>query len=70
MEYLKKQVDRQDDIVGDLALDAVEDEERPRANAGLQRWKQYLASKGAHPGAIDALEEAWREFGSKTNNRK
>ena len=59
--WLKQQKHRQD-IVGDLARDAVEDETGPKGNAGYHVWERHLESKGAVQGALDALAEAWREF--------
>jgi hypothetical protein len=53
-----------DDTVGDLAQDIVSDREFPTSAASLAALNRHLTGKGAHPGAIDALKTAWREFES------
>lgn len=63
-QWLKRQTDR-NDAVGDLARDVEEDWTAPHANAGYKPWKLHLESKGAAQAALDALAEAWREFGGK-----
>jgi uncharacterized protein YozE (UPF0346 family) len=63
--WLNQQVDR-DDSVGDLARDAKRDGNWPKGRASLRRLRAYLESRQAMPGALDALEQAWREYGRHT----
>jgi len=49
-------------LVGDLAKDVIEDKETPRGKANFQKWHDYLQSKGACDGAIEALNIAWDDY--------
>lgn len=57
-DWLKKQKDR-DDIIGDLASDAVHDSENPR---GIREWRNRLKQLNACQEARIGLEEAWEEY--------
>lgn len=59
--WIATQVGR-DDPVGDLAQDIVSDRKFPTSAASLAALNRHLTGKGAHPGALDALKTAWREF--------
>ena len=53
---------RRDDPVGDLARDAAADRHWPKAAKSLPRLLDYLAGRGACPGAVEACRRAWAEF--------
>ena len=59
--WLKAQRGR-DDAVGDLARDAAADPHWPKAAKSLPRLLDYLAGRGACPGAVEACRRAWAEF--------
>ena len=59
--WLKAQRGR-DDPVGDLARDAAADRHWPKAAKSLPRLLDYLAGRGACPGAVEACRRAWAEF--------
>ncbi|NJC44494.1 UNVERIFIED_ORG: uncharacterized protein YozE (UPF0346 family) [Xanthomonas campestris] len=66
--WLLLQKDR-DDPVGDLAADVHRDSTFPMASRSLRKIRSHLSSRGACDEALQALEEAWSEFGSKGNSR-
>ena len=55
-----KQNLRRDDIVGDLAEDALRDSRAP-INGGISEWRARVAGTAAR----EALEEAWKEYKGK-----
>ena len=59
-EWLLKQ-DNRKDIISDLASDIKRDPNFPKSNPDIETIREYLEYKGDH--VIDALNEAWREFG-------
>jgi len=61
-KWLLTQSDR-NDIVSDLVLDIKQDSSFPIDSTDINVMREYLEMKGACSGAIDALNEAWREFG-------
>jgi uncharacterized protein YozE (UPF0346 family) len=63
-----KQTER-DDPIGDLAKDVARDESFPVDTEDLENVKLYMLLKQACSEAIQALEEAWSEFGSKSRTR-
>ncbi len=63
-DWLVKQAKRNDPI-GDLAGDVRGDSSFPRGITSLVRLRQYLKSKGATKPAIDALDEAHREWAAQ-----
>lgn len=59
--WLKAQADRQDHYIGDLARDAIRDEEWPRGNH-YSIFVLHLTGLGACDGALRGLEEAYEEW--------
>ena len=53
---------RRDDPVGDLARNAAADRHWPKAARSLPRLLDYLAGRGACPGAVEACRRAWAKF--------
>ena len=62
LEYLKGQRNRADPI-GDLARDTLMDRKKLRGDAGYEAWEKRLDEVGASDHAIEALREAFREYG-------
>ena len=60
IQWLKKQVDRNDSI-GDLARELMDDR-RARRFKSYARFRTYLEEKDACDGAIYACEDAYKEF--------
>lgn len=56
------QQERRNDPIGDLARDTRTDSEFPR-DGDYQTQATHLRLRGACAEALDALREAWREFG-------
>ncbi|WOH37654.1 sterile alpha motif-like domain-containing protein [Thalassotalea fonticola] len=50
------------DIISDLASDVRQDSSFPLDSDNFTSLREYLENKGACPGALEALDEAWREF--------
>lgn len=50
------------DIVSDLVSDIKDDSNFPKNSTDINIMREYLESKGACDGAIEALNEAWNEF--------
>lgn len=61
LKYLKKQIDR-DDIVGDLAQDALRDLTFPKGSHPRGFYEKHLQRQNACEGAIEALHEAYDEM--------
>jgi YozE SAM-like fold len=62
-EFLKQQIDRDDDI-GYVARYVDGDDDAPRGRtADLKVWKAYLDGKNAPLELLLHLEEAWKEYG-------
>jgi uncharacterized protein YozE (UPF0346 family) len=59
--WLARQAKR-NDPVGDLARDAIGDRDFPVSEAHIDRLRRYLERAGASGPAMNAFEEAWREF--------
>lgn len=59
--WLEKQINR-DDPVGDLARDAQRDSDAPKHSNAFTIWQDYLNSRFACDGAMDALKEAFAEY--------
>jgi len=57
---------RRHDPVGDLARDAAGDRRWQKAATSLPRLLDYLAGRGACPGAVEACRRAWAEFRAET----
>jgi len=53
---------RRDDPAGDLARGVAADRHWPKAAKSLPRLLDYLAGRGACPGAVGACRWAWAEF--------
>ena len=51
------------DIVSDLVSDIKDDSNFPKDSTDINTLREYLENKGACDGAIEALNEAWHEFG-------
>lgn len=66
--WLVRQVDR-DDPIGDLAGDIKRDSSFPMASSSLKAIRLHLTSQCACDEALQALEEAWSEFGPKSRAR-
>ena len=58
--WLKKQKDRKDPV-GDLAIDFLEDHERPKVT-DLSALHEHLATERAESNAHRALDTAWKEW--------
>jgi hypothetical protein len=59
-DWLKKHKKR-DSPLGDLATDALEDKNWPMYNT-LVEYQHYLTFRGASPGALSALKNAWKSY--------
>lgn len=59
--WLVEQAGR-NDVVGDLAYDAMSDKEVPMASCSRKEWESHLRERGACDGALSALRQAWREY--------
>lgn len=59
--WLSLQINRSD-LVGDLAKDVANDKETPKGKGSFQKWHDYLSSKGACDGAMEALNIAWDNY--------
>ena len=62
-DWLMEQSGRSDPI-GDLAEDAAGDNDFPKSE-NLTAYQRYLATCGACRPALDALREAWAEWGGE-----
>jgi uncharacterized protein YozE (UPF0346 family) len=60
-QWLLPQIDRPD-RVGDIARDAVIDEQFPRESNLYEEIKSYLDSQGACSAAIESFKESWLEY--------
>ena len=60
--WLAKQA-RRDDPVGDSARDMLDDPDWPPIATTFETARAYLESVHASPKAIEALREAWTEWG-------
>ena len=58
--WLLKQ-DNRDDIIADLASDIKRDPNFPKNSTNIESLREYLEFHGDH--VVEALNEAWREFG-------
>jgi uncharacterized protein YozE (UPF0346 family) len=54
---------RRDDPVGDCARDMLDDPDWPPTATTFETARAYLESVKASPKAIEALREAWSEWG-------
>lgn len=63
-QWLLPQIDRPD-CVGDIARDAVNDNQFPRENIYYEEIKSYLVSLGACTAALESLKESWLEYAQK-----
>ncbi len=54
---------RRDDPVGDCARDMLDDPDWPPTATTFETARAYLESVEASPKAIEALREAWSEWG-------
>jgi hypothetical protein len=61
--WLRHQRDRRDGV-GDLARDLDRWLNPPRGDAPYEDYQSFLHGHGAPPAALDALAQAWREFGA------
>ncbi|NOI36812.1 hypothetical protein F0250_23455 [Vibrio cyclitrophicus] len=59
--WLTLQINRSD-LVGDLARDVANDKETPKGRSSFQKWHDYLLSKSACDGAMEALNIAWDNY--------
>jgi len=60
-QWLLPQIERPD-RVGDIARDAVVDEQFPRESNQYEEIKSYLDSQGACSAAIESFKEGWLEY--------
>lgn len=67
-QWLLPQIDRPD-CVGDIARDAVNDNQFPRENIYYEDVKSYLVSLGACAAAIESMKESWLEYIQKYPER-
>lgn len=67
-QWLLPQIDRPD-RVGDIARDAVNDEQFPRESIYYEEIKSYLLSIGACDAAIESVKESWQEYIQKYPER-
>ena len=68
-QWLAQQAGR-DDPVGDLAGDAGRDSEWPTGGRGPGRFLVYLRNRGACPGALEALKQAWGEWKEQSDGQQ
>ncbi len=62
--WLSRQIDR-DDLIGDIASDAVRDNSFPSNSQALNRLERHIILKGGREDALTALREAFSEFCAK-----
>ena len=62
-EWLK-QFSGQQNAIGDLARDALQDRTAPVLNS-RQDWRLHLDSRNACDGALDAFERAWKRYAAE-----
>lgn len=67
-QWLLPQIDRPD-LVGDIARDAVNDNQFPRESIYYEDIKAYLVSLGACTAAIGSMKESWLEYIQKYPKR-
>ena len=51
-----------EDGVGDMARRVAAGDDAPPGHAAFVDWRRYLEGRGAGPGELEALLEAWLEF--------
>ena len=59
-----KQFAGQQNAIGDLARDALQDRTAPVLNS-RQDWRLHLDSRNACDGALDAFELAWKRYAAE-----
>ena len=59
-----KQFAGQQNAIGDLARDALQDRTAPVLNS-RQDWRLHLDSRNACDGALDAFERAWKRYAAE-----
>jgi uncharacterized protein YozE (UPF0346 family) len=57
-----RQFRREESAIGDLARDALADQEWPRGPGSLNKYLGHLEDVGACDAAIDTLHEAWARY--------